>query len=420
MLLGFVDTVMLGHYDTLAMAASVSANIWTFATLFFANGILFGLDPIIAQAHGAGDGPRAGLALQRGVVMALLLSFPVAASWLITGPFLSVTGQDTSLIPMAHTYAMTLIPSIPFFLVYSALRQYLQGRELVMPALIIVVIANAFNVIANWAFIFGHLGIPELGIRGAGIATSLTRIVSLLLLVLWVWIAKLHRGAWLPWGHRAFSRSGIARIFAVGLPVAIQTSTEGWAFSASTLMAGTLGATAVAAHAIALNLTGLAFMLPLGVSLGATTRVGNLIGAGVPRDAQRSAWIAIAMGASVMTLSATAFLLFRDEIPKIYTLDTTIIALATTILPIVAAFQIFDGTQAVACGVLRGMGRTRPAAVFNLIGYWVLGLPLAWWFGVRTADLTGIWWSLAFSLGVVASLLVAWIRIRGPASLATR
>ena len=122
MLLGFVDTVMLGWYDVNAMAAAMSANIWTLTTLFFANGILFGLDPIISQAHGAGDGRRAGLALQRALVMALLLSIPVGASWLLTGPFLLATGQDEALIPMAQTYATIMIPAVPFFLVYSARR----------------------------------------------------------------------------------------------------------------------------------------------------------------------------------------------------------------------------------------------------------------------------------------------------------
>jgi MATE family multidrug resistance protein len=152
----------------------------------------------------------------------------------------------------------------------------------------------------------------------------------------------------------------------VGFPLEIQTSAEVVAFSVATLLAGTLGATSVAAHSIALNLAALSFMVPLGISQGVATRVGNLIGASVPRDAQSSAWIAMAMGASVMTVSAFAFFAFRDTLPHLY---TATIALAASILPLAAAFQIFDGTQAVGRGVLRGMRRTRPAALFNLLGY---------------------------------------------------
>jgi MATE family multidrug resistance protein len=417
MLLGFVDTVMLGWYDAQAMAAAVSANVWTFATMFFASGILLGLDPVIAQAHGAGEGRKAALAFQRGSVLSLILALPVALAWMWTGSFLSLAGQDSTLVPLAQSYANSLIPGLPAFLVYSCLRGYLQGREIVRPALVIVLIANVVNAAANYALIFGNFGFPELGIVGAGVASSVTRIISLALLVAWVWGFGLQRGAWLPWSRAAFSFGGMRAILAVGLPVAIQTSTEMFAFSVSTLFAGTLGATAVVAHAISMNLASISFMLPLGVSAAVATRVGNLIGAGVPHAAQRSAWIAMGMGASVMSISAVSFVLFREWLPRMYTPDAEAVALAATILPIAGAFQLFDGTQVVGCGVLRGMGRTRPAAVFNVVGYWIFGLPLGWWFGVRVGWLGGLWWSLVLGLAIVALLIVLWIRVRGPDTL---
>jgi MATE family multidrug resistance protein len=160
----------------------------------------------------------------------------------------------------------------------------------------------------------------------------------------------------------------------------------------------------------------LAFKLPLGIYQGATTRVGNLIGARDYSQAQRAAWIALAMGAGVMTISALAFILFRHGLPRIYTPDPEVIALCAAILPIAAAFQIFDGTQVVGCGILRGMGRTRPAAIFNLVSYWCLGLPLGTWLALRGGwGLAGIWWGLCFGLAVVATLLVVWVGLRGPA-----
>jgi MATE family multidrug resistance protein len=418
MLLGFVDTVMLGRYDDQAMAASALANVWTFATMFFAGGILLGLDPVIAQAHGAGDGRKAALAFQRAAVMALVLSLPVAFAWLWTDRFLSLAGQESGLLALAQSYATSLIPGLPAFLVYSCLRSYLQGREIVRPALVIVLIANVVNAVANYALIFGNFGAPELGIVGAGIASSVTRTLSLILLACWVWGFQLQRGAWVPWSRDSFSFEGMRAILVIGFPIAIQTSTEMFAFSVSTLLAGTLGATAVVAHTISMNLASISFMLSLGVSAAATTRVGNLIGAGAPDGAQRAAWIAIAMGAGVMSISAFSFVTFRDLLPRMYTENAEAIALAATILPIAGAFQLFDGTQAVACGVLRGMGRTRPAAVFNVIGYWILGLPLGWWIGIRQGWLGGLWWSLALGLAVVAILLVIWIRLHGPATLA--
>ncbi|MBP9824425.1 MAG: MATE family efflux transporter, partial [Thermoanaerobaculia bacterium] len=150
--------------------------------------------------------------------------------------------------------------------------------------------------------------------------------------------------------------------------------------------------------------------------LGAATRVGNLIGAGEPRAAQRAAWVAFVLGGGVMSLFALLFVGGRNIIPTWFTLDVSVVALVATLLPIAAAFELFDGLQVVGSGVLRGMGRTRPAALFNLFGYYALGLPLAAWLGrPERLGLVGIWWGLALGLAVVAGLSVAWVAWRGPA-----
>jgi MATE family multidrug resistance protein len=419
MLLGFVDTIMVGRVGTDALAASAIANVWIYGTTQLALGTIFGIDPIVAQAHGAGRGDVAGRALQRGLVLALLLSVPVGLAWVGCERFLVWTGQDVELARMAQRYTLVQLPSLPFFLAFHALRQYLQGREMVRPALLVMVLANGINALLNWALIFGHLGMPALGLEGAGIATGLTRVACFAILVWWVLALRLHAGAWLPWSRDAIAWPGLREILRLGVPVGFQTSLEVWAFSGAALIAGHLGAAALAAHSVVLNMAALSFMMPLGVGLAASTRVGNLLGARRPDDAQRAAWVAIALGAGVMMLSALLFVLGRNWLPRIYTSEPEVIALATRILPIAAAFQIFDGTQVVGCGVLRGMGRTRPAAWFNLIGYWVIGLPLGGWLALRAGfGLDGIWWGLAIGLALVSALLVAWIHRRGPANAA--
>ncbi len=418
MLMGVVDTAMVGRVSVEAIAAASLANVWIFGTLMFAHGVILGMDPIVAQAHGAGDGRRVALALQRGVLLAIGLSLPVALLWLETGTFLSLAGQEPALVEAAHRYTAVQIPSIPLFLVYSALRQYLQGRELVRPALWVILIANAFNVFFNWVLIFGNLGLPALGLFGAGIATALTRGVTLIGLLLWVRGFALHEGAWAPWSRAALEREGFVQLLGLGIPVAIQVSLEIWAFSGAALLAGWLGSTSLAAHTVALQMAALTFMVPLGISQGAATRVGNLIGRRRLREAQRAAWVAVGMGAGVMSISAVGFVLLRHVLPTLFTRDAATVALCASILPIAAAFQIFDGTQVTGCGVLRGMGRTRPAAWFNLIAYWALGLPLGGWLAFRAGfGLAGIWWGLCFGLAVVAAALLAWVATRGPATL---
>lgn len=415
MMLGVVDTLMVGHVSVEVLAAASLGHVWTFGTLIFAMGVVFGIDPIVTQAHGARDEEQLGLTLQRGLVVALLASLPVALAWLLTDPAMRLLGQDPGLARQAQIYAVVQIPSIPFFLAFTALRQYLQGRGIVTPTMLVAMVANGVNVLLNWTLIFGHLGLPALGLRGAGIATAGTRVFMMLTLVALVLLLRLHREGWTPWSRRALQPRGLRQVLHYGVPVGMHFSFEVWAFQISTLLAGRLGQTQLAAHTIVLNMASLSFMVPLGISLAAVTRVGNLLGARKPRDAQRAAWVAVVLGAAVMSASAGAFVLLRHRLPGLFTADVGVIGLAAAILPIAAAFQLFDGTQVVGAGILRGQGSTRPAAVFNLVGYYLFALPLAWWMTFSLGmGLRGLWWGLALGLALVASMLVAWVWRRGP------
>ncbi|MGH0035279.1 MAG: MATE family efflux transporter [Myxococcota bacterium] len=416
MAMSTVDTLMVARVGVAELAAAAIANAWIYGVLLACQGMIHGVAPIVTQAHGARRGDLAGLALQHALVVALVLSVPAGLALASTGPVLLALGQDPELAELAHAYTRVQVPGVPFLLLFLALRQYLQGRELVRPAMWVVGLANGFNLLANWALIFGHLGLPALGVVGAGVATTLTRAFMLLALVAMVWRLGLHRGAWVPLGRRALERAGLARVVAFGSPVAIQMALEVWAFSASTLIVGRLGAADLSGHSIVMNLASLSFMMPLGLSQGAVTRVGNLIGAGRRQAAQRAAWVALACGAGLMSSWAVLFVVARLGLPRLYTAEPAVVAAAASVLPVAAAFQIFDGTQVVGAGILRGMGRTRPAAWFNLVGWWVLALPLAAWLTLETgAGLQGVWWALCFGLAVVATAMVLWIRARGPA-----
>ena len=419
MAMGTVDYMMVGRAGVGEVGAVMLGNVWRMGTVLAGMGIVFGISPIVSQAHGAHDGRGVALAMQRGLVLALCSSVPIGILWWFASDALQAFGQEPELAIRAGQFVAVQIPSLPFLLMWSVQREYLQGRGILMPTFWVAVIANVVNAGLNWVLVFGNLGAPALGAVGSGISTATVQFSMPFMTWAWIHRARLHEGAWVPWSKAALDLRGILRILRIGGPVALALMFEMWTFQVSTLWAGKLGRVPLAAHSIVLNMASISFMVPLGISLASVTRVGNLIGAGQHREAQRAAWTAFALGASSMLVFAVLFVLFREQLPRLYTDKLEVVAAATSILPIAAAFQLFDGTQVVGSGILRGMGRTRPAAVIHIVGFWGLALPLAWYLTFRKdRGLTGLWWGLALGLAIVASLFVLWVGWRGPARAA--
>ncbi len=426
MTIGLVDIWMVGRLGAEALAAVSLGDLWIVGTAVIATGVIMGIDPIVSQAHGARLPEAMGRALQQGIALAVLLAVPLSLAWWQTGPVLGLLGQDPELSSVASDYVRAQTFCLAPFFIYIALRQYLQGRGMMLPPLVIVLVANVVNAVLNAALIFGFGPIPALGVRGAGIASGMTRVFMMLALagvVLW---GGLHRDAWTPWSLRALHPRELLRVLRYGIPVGTQIGLEVWAFTLCSVFAGWIGAAALAAHTIVLKVSAFSFMTAHGIGVASATRVGNLLGAGEHARAQRTSWIGIALGAGTMALFGLLFVAFRDSITGVFVGGEalTVIALGAGIFPIAAAFQIFDGTQVVAAGVLRGMGTTRPAAAINFVGYYLFALPVGAWltfeelpFGLRGLGLglPGLWVGLALGLGSVALLLLAWVWRRGPA-----
>jgi MATE family multidrug resistance protein len=294
--------------------------------------------------------------------------------------------------------------------VFGVVRQVLQGMNIVRPAFFAIMLANLGNVVANWALIFGHFGIPAFGVAGAAYATATARWMMLLFLVL-VSIRVLRRYRHVP--QDALRLPAFRRLFTLGVPVGFQIGLEMWVFGAVAVIMGSIGATELAGHQIALNLSALSFMVPLGLAGAAAARVGNAIGSGDQERARRAARIALTLGASVMAGFGLVFALLPEQLARLFTPDRAAIEMAALLLPIAAAFQIADGTQVVGAGILRGTADTRFPAIIAFIGYWVLGLPvgllLAFRFGWGPQ---GLWWGLTLGLASVAAMFVTRIRIR--------
>jgi len=406
--LGVVETLIVGRAGTIALGAVSLGNVWTHGTILMASGVVMGADPLLSQAYGAGDTRAAALTFQRGLVLSVLLGLLVSGLWLCTRPVLALFGQDPGLSALAAAFVVVQAPTAFGFLVFTITRQYLAGRGVVTPSLLVVLVVNLANALLTWWLVFGGSGLtPEVG---AGLAATAMRLLLPALLLGLVFGRGLHRPAWLPWQRASFDWRAIGRMAWLGLPVGLHFGLEVWAFQLATLMAGRLGPDALGAHAIALNLITLSFTFPLGISVAAAVRVGNLTGANDPAGARRAALSSLLLGAGVMVFFAAVFFFLRHELPRLYGAEPEVARHCARVLPIAAAFQLLDGTQVVASGILRGLGRTKPAAVLNFVGYYLLALPLGYGLAVPGGlGLDGIWWGLAAGLACVATGLLALI-----------
>ena len=407
-----VDTLVVGQLGAAALGELALGGLWFSAVVVPTMFILSGLDPIVSQGWGAGDRTAVGAALGRGVVAALLLAGPAMGAMLLAHPALAFLGQPATLLDGAARYCRLVCWAIPPFLVFTALRQFLQGLGIMRPAMVVTLLANGLNLILDLIFVPGRLGAPALGVQGAALATIACQ-GAMAIGLAWLVRDEL-RGWWSGW-RVALDARAVARQVAMGVPVGLQVASEVWAFLCTSLMMGWLGPTEVATNAVLVNVASLTFMAPFGVSAALSTRVGNLVGAGHAWG--RVAGTGVAMGVSVMALFAVLFTVAPGAVAGLYTEDATVLALATALFPIVGAFQIFDGLQGTCFGALRGAGDLRVPALANLVGYWIIGLPLALWLAFRAGQgPQGIWTGMSIGLMAVSVLALgrlAWTARRG-------
>jgi len=400
--------LMLGKVSVEAVDAASLASVWQTGTLVCVLGVILGLDPLLGRAFAARDEHIFAERFWQGVLLAVLLSVPLGISWLFTRPALTLLGQDAHLAELAHRYVLVQLPSLPLLLIFFVLRQALQNRNVVRPTLFVVLIANVVHAAANAVLIYGWAGMPARGLIGAGMATAISQMFLCIALYIWMRCARHELGAWVR--YRKTPLRGLSAILEQGIPVGVQYGLEQWAFQAMTLFVGRLGKVELAAHAIALNLVSLTYMVPLGISAAAATRTSHLWHAQRPRQILLSAWTSVGLGAFVMAFAALILLGLRWQLPRLYVESAAVIDLCAGVLPIAAAFQVFDGAQVVAAGVLRGQGRPLPALFAVLFANFVIAWPLAYWLTSHfNFGLYGVWWPFVIALGAVALLLLSQI-----------
>ena len=411
MLMGVADTVMVGHVSAQALAAVALGNLYHFTLFIFGLGVLLVLDPVVAQAVGAGDDVGIARGVQRGLLLSIGLTVFIAFTLLPADWVFRMLDQPPEVIPLASGYVLRMIPGIVPFLVFAVLRQTLQAMHRTWTIVLSLVAANAGNILLNWVLIFGHWGAPPMGVIGSAWATTANRWILLLALLLLDW--RQLRPYLRPFRPESFAAAPLWRMLLLGLPIGTQVFLEFAAFGLIAILMGWLGTIQVAGHQVALNLASLTFMVPLGTGAAAAVLVGNAVGRNDPDGARAAARSALLCGGAFMGGAALLFLLLPGTLAGFYTRDPAVLAIAATLIPIAGLFQVFDGLQAVGAGVLRGLGDTRAPMLINIMGFWLIGLPVSLVFGFTLKmGPVGLWWGLVAGLAAVAGLLLVRIRHR--------
>ena len=414
MLLGLVDTAVVGRLGEVPLAAVGLGNSLYFTIAMLGFGLMLGLDPLIAQAIGAGEEGRARHLLWQGSLLAILVVIPLALVTWALSLALEPLGIEAAVAREVRPYVLSRLAGMLPFLLLAACRSYLQARAKTRALVIGVVVANAINLPLSWALCFGDeglerlglpaLSVPALGTAGAGWASSAATAAQLVISILAI---RAIGGE----SHAAFRRADarlVTKIARLGAPISLQLVSEFGSFAIVTFLMGVIGSRALSSHNVALMLASATFQLALALSAATAVRVGHGVGRADARGTRRSGVIGIVCGALGMSAASLLFVAVPAPLSRIVTDQPEVIAASVSLLAVAAAFQLSDGVQCVAAGALRGAGDTVFPFAANLVGHYVLGLPVGILLSfVLGWGAVGLWWGLSVGLTAVAIALTA-------------
>lgn len=408
--IGLTDTIMLGWYEVEALAAQVLAGSLFFSIFIVGSGFAWAVTPMIASAEARGDQTTVRRVTRMALWICGLFSVVVFPAFWVSGPVLEALGQAPHLAEMGQAYlrvmAFTMLPH----LIVMAMKSYLSALERTQIVFWLSLMGAFLNVLLNYVLIFGNFGAPELGIQGAAMASLLVSLVSALVVIIYAQrifpAHALFRRFW------RLDREAFARVFALGLPIGGANFAEVGLFSASAIMMGWVGTLPLAAHGIAIQLASATFLVHLGLSNVATIRAGNAEGRGDRDHLARGARVVMALSVAFAMIAVAAFLLFPRELQSLF-LDpdepqrNAILAIGTSLLIVAAVFQLFDGAQVIALGLLRGLQDTQVPMLIAVFSYWGIGLGASYVMGFALGwGGIGIWLGLVLGLAVAAALML--------------
>ncbi len=402
-LTGVIDNMMVGWLSYEHLSAASLANSIFFVLVVVAMGITYAIAPLVAEADAAGRPRHCARYLRQGLWVGvgssvLTMALMEGSIWLL--PYLDQPHQD---VVWGSSYLRLLYLSAPAMILFLTYKQYTDGLSLTRIAMVVTIIGLLVNTLANWLLIFGIGGFPRWELDGAGVATLLSRVVMLVLLAWYVHFGKKRGAPSLPEGSWRLHMPTIRKILKIGVPSGFQYFFEVGAFSGAVIMIGWMGAAPRSAHQIVLNLSSVTYMVVTGLAAGATIRVGNALGRKDMDEVRQAGYAGLWLGGLFMGIAALAFVVFRNILPTFYNDHPEVLELASSLMILAGAFQIFDGLQAVGMGILRGLHDVMRPMMIAFVCYWLVALPVGylgafvWGHGVQ-----GIWIGFVLSLGMAA------------------
>ena len=410
MTMSLVDTAVLGRVSKVDLAAAALGRNIGFAAQTLSMGLAMALEPLASQAVGANDPQRAWRAFQSTLETIAIAWLPTVLAALAGTLVLPALGVDDAVTVRTREFLVAWAPGLFAFPCFIAAKTYMQAHSRTRPALVASIVANVVNVFVCSALVRGddalaslglrRIGLPKLGALGSGLALTVAGVVLAVIVLRAAFTLK-------PAALDASPAVGRREVVRLGLPVGAQLLAEVGVFALVSVLTGHFGSAVVSANQIALGLASFTFMGALGVSGATAVRVGHAVGARDRAAARRAGLTGIALGALAMGAGAIVFAFIPETLVGLFTRDPDIIALGASLVRVAAVFQLFDGMQAVGAGALRGAGDVRFAFGGGVVSYWVIGLPLALWFGVaRGRGALGMWWGLSASLIAAAVIFL--------------
>ncbi|SFO23896.1 multidrug resistance protein, MATE family [Chitinophaga sp. YR627] len=405
-MVAFSDTIVIGHTGDVPLAAVALGSSLFSIFMVVGIGMSYGLTPLIAQENGRKNLSRCGYLLRHSLAINILLGILLSAVIIIGSNHLDLLGQEERVRVLARPFLQLLGFSFFPLMIFLTFKQFAEGLGFTRQAMNISIIGNVLNIVLGIILVYGLFGAPKMGVVGVGIATLTDRTLMGVAMAWYVLRSPRFKPYLQEFRQRYLSGAALKQLLGIGTPVALQYVFEISAFSGAIVMAGWIGAREQAAHQIAINLASITYMMASGISAAAGIKSGNHFGAEQWRDLRSSAIASYHMVLVMMGTTALIFMLGCRLLPLMYITDPQVVDIAAHLLIIAAFFQLFDGTQVVGLGILRGLGDVRVPTVITLLAYWGLGLPIGYLFGIHlNFGIQGIWWGLLIGL-LTASILL--------------